>query len=262
MRGMLVDVPLRVLRCTARVATITMQSIHFAAPSTHPMEGIAEGPRWWRFGSGFEGGWPRCGRAVRPCWRCLGGPWRWRLGGIWSCRWRRGSRPCFRWGLVLRTVRPRVSPTPIISSWTIAGRALQCMGRDLHLAVVAPPSVKETLPRRWCLCLRPTISTRRGGGGAFLESVCGGSVEARAPEDSAPGRSRQRPDDLDPFPRWVPLAPPPFPLVPLPKPGNRSCLHRRCVRTHPQPKHQPSPQYWWWPHWRQNLRILPFLTLT
>ena len=39
MSGMLVDVPLRVLRCTARVATITVQSIHFAAPSTHPVEG-------------------------------------------------------------------------------------------------------------------------------------------------------------------------------------------------------------------------------
>ena len=80
-------------------------------------------------------------------------------------------------------------------------------------------------------------------------------------EDSAPGRSRQRPEDLDPFPRRVPLAPLPFPLFPFPKPGKRSVLHRRCVRTHPQPKHQPSPQYWWWPHWRQNLKIRPFLTL-
>ena len=55
MCGMFVDIPLRVLGCTARIATVTVQSIHFAAPSTHPMEGIAEGSRWWRFGSGFGG---------------------------------------------------------------------------------------------------------------------------------------------------------------------------------------------------------------
>ena len=118
------------------------------------------------------------------------------------------------------------------------------MGGDLRLAVVAPPSVKKAILVGGAFVFGPPSPLGGGGGGAFLESVGGGSVEARAPEDSVPGRSRQRPDDLDPFPRRVPLAPRPFPLTPFPKPGKRSCLHRRCVRTHPQPKHQPSPQYW------------------
>ena len=55
------------------------------------------------------------------------------------------------------------------------------MGGDLRLAVVAPPGVEKPLPRRRCFRLWPTISTRWGGGGAFLDSVGGGSVEARAP---------------------------------------------------------------------------------
>ena len=56
------------------------------------------------------------------------------------------------------------------------------------------------------LAFGPPSPLGGGGGGAFFDSVGGGSVEVRAPEDSAPGRSRQRPDDLDPFPRWVPGA--------------------------------------------------------
>ena len=53
----------------------------------------------------------------------------------------------------------------------------------------------------------------------------------RAPEDSAPGRSRQRPDDLDPFPRWVPLAPLPFPLLPFQSLG--SVLFSTGIATEP-----------------------------
>ena len=80
-RGVLVDVPFSVLGCTACITAITVQSIHFATPSTHPMKGIAEGPRWWRFGSGF-GRWRS--RAAEGRCAPAGGAFEGLGGGAWE----------------------------------------------------------------------------------------------------------------------------------------------------------------------------------
>lgn len=165
MSAVLVNIPLSMLGCTARVATITVQSIDFSTGSTNPVKRIAESCWGWRLGRSFEGRWPCCRRAVRPCWWRFGGPRRWRLGGVWSLGWRRGRRSRLWWSLVLRTVRPCIPPAPIIPPLAIAGRTLQGMCRNFRLAVVAPPCVEKTFSRRGPPGFWPAIST--GGRGRW-----------------------------------------------------------------------------------------------
>ncbi|OLP76155.1 hypothetical protein AK812_SmicGene43945 [Symbiodinium microadriaticum] len=54
MRGVLVDVPFSMLGCAARITAITVQSVHFATLSAHPVKRIAEG-RCAPAGGAFEG---------------------------------------------------------------------------------------------------------------------------------------------------------------------------------------------------------------
>ena len=162
-RGVFVDVPLSVLGRTASVAAVAMQAIDFSTRPAYPVKSIAECCRRWRFWSSFERRRPCDSGAVRPSRGRFRRPWRWRLGSIRSRRRWRGGRSRFWWSLVLRTVRPCIPPAPIVSPLAIAGRALQCMGGDLGLAVVAPPCVKEAFPRRRAPCLWSTVAAGRRG---------------------------------------------------------------------------------------------------
>ena len=196
-RGVLVDVPFSMLRSAARVTIVTVQPIHLAAPSTHPVKCVAEGSGGGGLGAALEGGGPAEGRCAP-----AGGAFDGRGGGACeeSGAVDGGGDDGLAFGGALYSGRfvpafrqLRLSPQGRLQvgrfrAW-VETLALQLK----HHQVSKKPSLVGG-----ALVLGPPSPLGGGGGGAFFESVGGGSVEARAPEGS-----HQRPEDLDPLPRWV-----------------------------------------------------------